>query len=100
MTRVVISERFGGFGLSPAASARLKELGADEYARDLRRDDPRLLQVVDEFGPSEASGGYAKLVVVEIPDDVKWHVHEYDGFETLHEDHRSWGSDGVEENCS
>jgi len=27
---------------------------------------------------------------VEIPDDVKWHIHEYDGLEHVAEDHRTW----------
>jgi hypothetical protein len=96
--RIVISERFGGFGLSPAATERLKELGmedANKYSeRDGDRSDPRLVQVVEELG-DKASAGYAELVIVEIPDGVEWHIHEYDGFESVHEEHRTWASEGL-----
>lgn len=93
MSKVVISERHGGFGLSTEAEVRMRELGWDgKDERDIERDDPRLVQVVEEMGDA-ANSRYSNLKVIEIPDDVKWHVHEYDGFESLHEDHRSWGSD-------
>lgn len=102
MTRVVISERFGGFGLSAAAVERIEELGTPlpTYSDQsgIARDCLHLVQAVRELEEA-ASGGSANLAVVEIPDDVKWHIHEYDGYETLHEDHRSWGSDGEDVNC-
>lgn len=56
---------------------------------DIPRDDPLLVQVVEE-DPSMASGQYASLKVVEIPDDVKWKIHDYDGAESVHEIHRVW----------
>lgn len=56
---------------------------------DMDRNDPILIQVVEEFG-KEANGHTASLKVVEIPDDVKWHIHEYDGLEHVAEDHRTW----------
>ena len=59
------------------------------YPREMERDDPYLVKVVKELG-AEANGPHAKLKVVEIPDDVKWEIDEYDGFEHIDEDHRSW----------
>ena len=56
---------------------------------DMDRNDPILIQVVEEFG-KKANGYAASLKVVEIPDDVKWHIHEYDGLEHVAEDHRTW----------
>jgi hypothetical protein len=53
------------------------------------RADPLLVQVVEELG-SEANGEFAELKVIEIPDDVQWDISDYDGYETLHERHRSW----------
>jgi hypothetical protein len=95
VTTVVISECFGGFGLSPEAAERMKELGWDGRSHhDIDRDDPRLVQVVTELGGDRASGEFAELRVVQIPNGVKWHVHEYDGLETIHEAHRSWTSFG------
>lgn len=58
-------------------------------ARDIRRDHPELIRVVEEMG-EDANGACASLKVVEIPDGVSWHVEEYDGNEHVAEDHRTW----------
>jgi hypothetical protein len=57
--------------------------------RDIERNDPVLVQVVEELGDA-ASGKYSHLTVVEIPDDVKWEIEEYDGKEWVAEVHRTW----------
>ena len=57
--------------------------------RDIARDDPDLVAVVEKLG-EEAFGNYASLKVVEIPDDVKWFIDEYDGAEHIAEEHRTW----------
>lgn len=57
--------------------------------RDLPRDDPVLVQVVEELG-KEANGTCAALKIVEIPDDVEWEIEEYDGNEWVSERHRTW----------
>lgn len=59
--------------------------------RDIKRDDPILIQVIEELGSEVASGKYAKLTIIEIPDDVNWQIAEYDGFEHIAEKHRTWG---------
>lgn len=53
------------------------------------RDDPVLIQVVEELG-MEANGTYASLKIVEIPDGIDWDIDEYDGNESIAEKHRSW----------
>ena len=120
MTKIVINKCFGGFGLSTKAfelyltlknipfevsepAIRLWDLekdywkagmvGEDEgylYDREIDRDDPVLVRVVEELGSEEASGHFAELKVVKVPDDVKWHIAEYDGYEHVAEDHRTW----------
>lgn len=55
----------------------------------IARDDPVLVQVVEEMG-DDAGGDFAHLKIVEIPADVEWHVEEYDGNEHVAEDHRVW----------
>jgi len=55
----------------------------------LARNDPILVQVVEEMG-DKASGRCAKLAIVEIPDDVEWIVEEHDGMEWVAEKHRIW----------
>ena len=61
------------------------------YDRDIPRDDPALVQVVEELG-EKASDRFAALKIAELPDDMisKWHIHEYDGSEHVAEDHRVW----------
>lgn len=39
---------------------------------------------------AKANGTYSELKVVEVPDDVEWHIHEYDGAEHVAENHRTW----------
>jgi len=58
--------------------------------RTIPRDDPALVQVVEELG-EKANGNYASLQVVEVPDDVSWEIDDYDGNERIAESHRTWG---------
>ena len=60
------------------------------YERYLERNDPILVLVVEELG-SEANGQYANLSIVDIPEDVRWEIDDYDGMESVEEKHRSWG---------
>jgi len=86
MRKIVINACFGGFSLSDKA---YKQLGLESSHADIARDNPDLVEVVEELG-QQSWGMCAELQVVEIPDDVKWHIHEYDGSEYVAEDHRTW----------
>lgn len=55
-----------------------------------RRSDPLLIQALEELG-DEANGKHAEIHIIEIPDGVDYEIDEYDGMETIHEKHRSWG---------
>ena len=92
--KIVINTRHGGFGLSDAALHRYAEIKGitlypELYDRDIARDDPILIQVVEELGIG-ANGKFAALKVVEIPNDVEWQIDEYDGVEWVAEKHRTW----------
>ena len=63
-------------------------LSAYEFIRD--RSDADLIGVIEELGLEKASGKYAELKIVEVPDDVEWHIDEYDGNEHVAENHRTW----------
>jgi hypothetical protein len=93
MIKVVINEDFGGFGLSDEAEALYKErkgiTDPDWWYRDIARDDPVLIQIVEDMG-TKADGTFAALKVVEVPDDVNWYIEEYDGREWVAERHRTW----------
>ena len=56
---------------------------------DIPRNDPALIQVVEEFA-NKANGWAAELKIVEVPNDVEWTVEEYDGMEWVAEKHRIW----------
>jgi hypothetical protein len=64
----------------------------DWYFSDssFERDDTDLIQVVKELGEDEASGNLASLKVVEVPDDIRWAIEEYDGIEWIAEAHKTW----------
>jgi hypothetical protein len=45
--------------------------------------------VVEQLG-EKSWGRHSELKVVIIPDDVDWFIGNYDGIETIHEQHRQW----------
>ena len=59
------------------------------YDRDIPRDDSFLVQTVEELGEL-ANGDFARLKIVEVPDDANWYIEEYDGLEWVAERHRTW----------
>jgi len=115
MTKVVINSCYGGFSISDEGfEYYLKLKGVTEfqkeplwegekgpssythsnkevvqYDRDIERDDFMLVKTVEDLG-KKANGEYANLRIVEIPDEVKWEIDEYDGFESVEEQHRRW----------
>ena len=113
--KIVINKCFGGFGLSEEATllyGKKKGLNIivvkDEYIkglnhyyldekkdgnyfsdRDIQRNDSALIEVVNELG-EKADGSCSKLKIVEIPDDMKWEIEEYDGKEWVSEAHKKF----------
>ncbi len=110
--KIVINKCYGGFGLSEEAVLlyskkkglniivqRNKGLKINHYylnekkdgnyfsERDIQRNDPTLIEVVEELG-IKANGSCSELKIVEIPDDMKWEIEEYDGKEWVSEVHR------------
>ena len=113
--KIVINKCYGGFGLSEEAiflygkkkginiikdKKKSNKLVSHYYIDDIKdgnyfsdsnikRNDPILVEVVNELG-EKADGTYSELKIVEIPDDVEWIIEEYDGNEWVAEDHRRW----------
>jgi hypothetical protein len=91
--KVVINDCYGGFGLSERAILEYKQLACitdtDFYDRDIPRDDPYLVQIIQRLGMG-ANGPHSNLKIVEIPADVDWIISEYDGAEWVAEKHRTW----------
>jgi hypothetical protein len=60
------------------------------YMSGLDRTDKTMIKVVKEMG-EKSWGDCARLSIVEIPNNVKWEIQEYDGMEHIAEVHRTWG---------
>ena len=89
--KIVINACYGGFGLSKEALALFNERSGTTitYEHDIERNNPILVEIVEQLGES-AGSRFAELKVVEIPDDVVWGIEEYDGNEWIAEKHRTW----------
>ena len=74
----------------PDSPDKFKELnGLYLYSLAIERNDPLLIQIVEELG-EESWGKYAELKIVDVPDDVQWEIAEYVGLESVKEISRSW----------
>ncbi len=88
MTKIVYNGCYGGFSLSDAAMRRYAEIKGMAYdemtlgSREFERDDPALVQVVEELGDA-ANGMCAKLHIEDVPKGTLWRIDEYDGFESV-----------------
>lgn len=72
-------------------SAQFYGYGYTNEGNGYSRHNPELVAAVEQLGSAVASGEHAELKVVEIPDGVEYEIDEYDGMESIHEAHRSWG---------
>jgi hypothetical protein len=90
MIKIVINRCYGGFGLSAGALAiHASRTGKELYDWEIPRDDPILVEIVEELG-ERANGPHSILKIVEVPEDVNWYIEEYDGLEWVAERHRTW----------
>lgn len=110
---IVINACYGGFGLSREAFLELRKMGnetalkepdfgemypdgsgprrlfGESFCSDISRTDPQLIYILKQLGDN-ANGEYAKLKIIEIPDNTEWRIEEYDGLEWVSEVHRIW----------
>ena len=91
--KVVINAYYGGFGLSEDAEMYLICHGVSReeiyHDDDSFRANPILVECVEVLG-DKANDSVSNLRVVEIPDGVDWYIEDYDGMESIHEQHRVW----------
>lgn len=85
MKEILVNKKYGGFGFSKEMKEELgKRLGEkidwdDDYATN-----PEAVALVKERGSKWASGRFAKLEIVEIPDEATdWCLEENDGLEQI-----------------
>jgi hypothetical protein len=112
---IVVNAQHGGFGLSQDAQIAYLERagisyitrprydrhstqrygpiimvnGKHWYDKNISRDDPVLVSLVQELGKA-SWGDHARLKIVRIPADVDWQIEDYDGVEWVAERHRTW----------
>ena len=89
MKKIVINTCYGGFNLSDKAIERLSCTDNPTKIWDIARDNSTLVSLVEELG-EEANGKYSELKIVEIPNDVEWHIVDIEGNEYIAENHRTW----------
>jgi len=53
------------------------------------RTHPLVVGVVKALG-EKASARLSHLTIVKVPADAKWKIDDYDGMESVEEEHRSW----------
>ena len=54
------------------------------------RSNKELIETITELGEEESSARLASISLVRIPKDMEYEIDDYDGIETLRENHRSW----------
>lgn len=81
------TNRFGGYYLYNEQNRILYDWKWSIRTND--RTNPDLIALIEELGES-ANGEFAKLKIVEIPDNIEYYIDEYDGYESVHEQHQSW----------
>lgn len=81
------STRYGKEGES---IRHINDYEFNSYCDEIPRDDQDLVSLIQLAGSDFMSGAHAQLKIVEIPSDVAWHIHEYDGIEHIAENHRVW----------
>ena len=111
MKKIAVNMDFGGFSLSRQAYidylltteeslslgeiADINESKYNDFGRDIPRDDPALIAVIEKLGTFAASGACADLGIALIPSNVDWKIHKYDGTEHVEEVHRTWYGETV-----
>lgn len=100
--KIAINDCYGGFVVSKAVYEELgmkwdgygypsnKDFGIEDNNYRAYRSHPKLIQAIEKIGCKKASGKLAKIRIAEVPDDAKWYIDDYDGIETINEEHRSW----------
>ena len=90
--KIVINNCYGGFSLSKEACDFLGITfeESSEYYKDYKRTDPKLIECVEKLGEKVNGDCNAELVIVEIPDQIKYGIIEYDGIEYVYEQGHIW----------
>lgn len=85
--KVLYNTCYGGFNFSKQFVEEFNKRHPDRPKKleewHEERIDPNIIALFEEKGSVWSSGAYAKLDMDEIPDDVEFRIHEYDGMEAV-----------------
>lgn len=100
--KIAVNKCFGGFEVSEAVYAELgkkwdgyghlenSDFGIEDDNYLAYRSHPKLIAAIEKVGEIAASGSFAKVRIVYVPDGIEWEIDECAGIETVDEKHRSW----------
>lgn len=82
--KLVVNRCFGGFTLSDELVRLLNATSPYEYDEYSKRSDESLVRLVETLGSNRASGAFAELEVVTLPENTTdYRIADYDGVETV-----------------
>lgn len=86
--KIVINNDYGGWSVSESFLQYYdipytKEWGRCFPKENISNKDPRLIEYIEKFGTKMASGKFAHLTIVDIPDGTAYRICEYDGSEYI-----------------
>lgn len=87
--RIKNESKFAGNSYYRAGHAGEDEHYLSPYDFTMDRNDYDLIAVLEAMG-SRAWGFASEIAIIHIPDDIEWHISEYDGLEHIAENHRIW----------
>lgn len=81
-TGILVGDDWCGISIEARAESNVRYRELTLGPSRLERDDPVLVQVVEELGEA-ANGSFAKLRIEEVPAGTRYRIDEYDGNESV-----------------
>ncbi len=105
MPKVLVNSAYGGFTVSYDLVRLAGQLGYkraqtvaetwerhSEYSMGELEDriHPAMVAAYEQLEAKGNTEALHDLRVADVPDDAKWFIDDYDGIETVREEHRTW----------
>jgi hypothetical protein len=79
--KIAINTRYGGFHLPDEV---LEQLGDELYSFQVKRNDPKMIELLEKYLDKNSNEFGLSIKIVEIPDNHSFHISDYDGIETIY----------------
>lgn len=105
MPKILVNSAFGGYTVSYDLARRAGQLGYkraqkvaetwerySEYTLQEEEDriHPAMIAAYEQLAEEGNHEALNDLRIADVPDDAKWFIDDYDGIETIREEHRTW----------